>query len=111
MGMIAEIHFRSLGASHTENSITNRMRSITLIIQIVDSGKRPQFYDNAIEGSRRLVLDFTCPETVAPSHLNKAVTGPGAVATDAENRKRVKYTSSMFVPEHAAIGYIYFLTV
>jgi hypothetical protein len=30
---------------------------------------------------------------LAPRHLNRAVTGPGVVATDAEQRKRVKYST------------------
>ena len=37
--------------------------------------------------------DVTCPDTLAPSHLDKAVAGPGAVATEAELRKRQKYSS------------------
>ena len=42
---------------------------------------------------RCLVWDFTCPDTLAVSHLDRAVSGPGAVATDAESRKRSKYSS------------------
>ena len=38
-----------------------------------------------------MVWDVTCPDTLAPSHLNRAVTGPGAVATFAEDNKRLKY--------------------
>jgi hypothetical protein len=33
----------------------------------------------------------TCPDTLASSDVALAVTGPGAVATDAEARKRQKY--------------------
>ena len=40
---------------------------------------------------RCLVWDVTCPDTLAQSHLNRAVTGSGVVATDAESRKRIKY--------------------
>jgi hypothetical protein len=40
-----------------------------------------------------MVWDFTCPDTLAASHLNHAVLRPGAVATDAENRKSAKYRS------------------
>src|SRR5664279_2919022 len=36
---------------------------------------------------RCLVWDVTCSDTLAPSHLNRAVTGPGVVATDAESHK------------------------
>jgi len=35
--------------------------------------------------------DFTCPDTLATSHLNRAVTGPGEVANEAEQRKVEKY--------------------
>ena len=38
-----------------------------------------------------LAWDFTCPDTLAPSHLNSAVTGPGIVANEAEVKKRCKY--------------------
>ena len=34
---------------------------------------------------------FTCPDTFAASHLNRAVTGAGAVATEAEAKKKQKY--------------------
>ena len=40
---------------------------------------------------RCLVWDVTCPDTLAASHLNRAVTGHGAVANDAEQHKRLKY--------------------
>ena len=32
-----------------------------------------------------------CYDTLAPSHLNRDVTGPGVVATDAESHKLTKY--------------------
>jgi len=40
---------------------------------------------------RCLAWDFTCPDTLAPSHLDTAVNGPGLVATEAERKKRSKY--------------------
>jgi hypothetical protein len=40
-----------------------------------------------------MVWDFTCPDTLAASHLNHAVVGPGAVANYAESRKTVKYNA------------------
>ena len=40
---------------------------------------------------RCLVWDVTCCDTLAISHLNCAVTGPGVVTTDAECRKQLKY--------------------
>ena len=40
---------------------------------------------------RCLAWDFTCPDTLAPSHLNIAVNGPGVVANEAEMKKRAKY--------------------
>ena len=42
-------------------------------------------------GGKCLAWDFTCPDTLAPSHLNAAVTGPGVVASEAEMQKRSKY--------------------
>lgn len=49
-----------------------------------------------------LAWDFTCPDTLAPSHLNAAVSGPGTVAKESEERKRRKYEdlehSFCFVP-------------
>jgi hypothetical protein len=58
-----------------------------------DDGTRP---DGLIvlpwANGRCLVWDFTCPDTLSISHLNRAVTSPGAVANDADNRK-TKYSS------------------
>ena len=42
---------------------------------------------------RCMVWDFTCPDTLAVSHLNRAVISPGAVANEAESRKSTKYRS------------------
>jgi len=39
-----------------------------------------------------MVLDFTCTDTLASSHLNRAVLGPGAVVNEAEEKK-FKYRS------------------
>jgi len=44
------------------------------------------------KASRCLVWDFTWPDTFATSHLNRAVTGAGAVATEAEAKKKLKYS-------------------
>jgi len=41
-----------------------------------------------------LHADFTCPDTLAANHLNRAVTGPGEVANEgneAECKKTAKY--------------------
>ena len=43
------------------------------------------------ESGRCLVWDFTSPDTFTQSHLNKAVTGQGAVASEAEIKKCTKY--------------------
>ena len=66
-------------------------------------GKRP---DGASvipwKGGKALVWDATCPDTLAPSHLSMAVREAGAVANDAEYRKKQKYShldySHYFVP-------------
>jgi hypothetical protein len=51
---------------------------------------------------RCMVWDVTCPDTLAPSHLNRAVTGPAAVASFAEVNKRLKYEeisrTHVFIP-------------
>lgn len=59
-----------------------------------DDGKRPDGL-TVLPWShgRCLVWDFTCPDTLAASHLNRAVLSPGAVANDAESRKSSKYKS------------------
>ena len=59
-----------------------------------DDGKRPDGLSlTPWSNGRCLVWDFTCPDTFAQSHLNTAVSGPGAVASEAEDRKRQKYAS------------------
>ena len=48
------------------------------------------------------VWDFTCPDTFDFSHLARVVTGPGAVANEAETKKVTKYSqlsaTYFFVP-------------
>jgi hypothetical protein len=57
-----------------------------------DDGKRPDGLTVLPWANGRcLVWDFTCPDTLAASHLNRAVVSPGLVANDAEDRKTVKY--------------------
>ena len=59
-----------------------------------DDGKRPDGLTvMPWANGRCLVWDLTCPDTLAASHLSHAVRSPGAVATDAESRKTVKYQS------------------
>ena len=38
-----------------------------------------------------MVWDVTCPDTLAPELYQAHITGPGAVATFAEDNKRLKY--------------------
>ena len=49
-----------------------------------------------------LVLDATCPDTYAPSHIPIAMRGAGTVAAQAERLKMAKYeyldSSHFFVP-------------
>jgi hypothetical protein len=57
-----------------------------------DDGKRPDGLTILPWANGRcLIWDFTCPDTLAVSHLNRAVIAPGAVANDAEQRKTAKY--------------------
>jgi hypothetical protein len=55
-------------------------------------GKRP---DGATldpwSGGRYLVWDFTCPDTLAPSHVTQSSSLASSVAQDAEQRKCTKY--------------------
>ena len=54
------------------------------------------------KGSKVFVWDVTCPNTLAPSHASLVVKKAGAVATDAEYRKTLKYgslsSSYSFIP-------------
>ncbi len=49
-----------------------------------------------------LLWDYTCPDTLAPSYINRAVTHAGAVANEAEALKMAKYSwlsqQNHFVP-------------
>ena len=57
-----------------------------------DDGKRPDGLTVLPWANGRcLVWDFTCPDTLAASHLNRAVVSPGLVANDAEDLKTMKY--------------------
>ena len=57
-----------------------------------DDGKRPDSLTVLPWANGRcLVLDFTCPDTMVASHLNRAVVSPGSVANDSEDRKSTKY--------------------
>jgi len=51
---------------------------------------------------RCLAWDFTCPDTLVPSHINSAITGQGAVAKEAEAKQKAKYASLLpefnFIP-------------
>jgi len=60
-----------------------------------DEGKRPSDGVTSMPWKNGLCLiwDVTCPDTLAASYLKKAVTGPGVVATEAETKKRQKYSS------------------
>ena len=44
---------------------------------------------------RCLVWDFTCPDTFAVSHLSRAVTGPGTVATEGVTKKSQSIVSCL----------------
>ena len=59
-----------------------------------EDGKRP---DGATlipwSGGRSMLWDFTCPDTLAPSHLSKTTVLAGAAASEAEDRNRIKYSN------------------
>ena len=57
----------------------------------IDDGKRPDGLTvQPWSNGRCMIWDFTCPDTLAVSHLNRAVIGPSSVANDAEGRKSGK---------------------
>ena len=66
-------------------------------------GKRP---DGATivpwRSGRVMVWDATCPDTFAPSHISLATSEAGAVADEAERKKKLKYSSLLathhFIP-------------
>ena len=59
-----------------------------------DDGKRPDGLTVLPwTNGRCMVWDFACPDTLATSHLNRAVLNAGAVANDSERRKSSKYRS------------------
>ena len=59
-----------------------------------EDGKRPDSLTILPWANGRcLIWDVTCPDTLAASHLDRAVLAPGTVANDAEQRKRTKYFS------------------
>ena len=69
------------------------------------NGKRPDgaTLDPWIRG-RSLVWDFTCPHTLAPSHVAQSASTVGSAALKAEQNKRTKYAplvasnNVLFVP-------------
>ena len=57
-----------------------------------DDNKRPDgaTLDPWSRGSY-LVWDFTCPDTLAPSHITRSSTAAGSAAVEAERKKHAKY--------------------
>jgi len=45
---------------------------------------------------RCLLWDFTCPDTLATSHINKSSIAAGSAASEAEAHKFTKYSELMF---------------
>ena len=50
-------------------------------------------WTRGVEDTPSCGIDFTCPDTLALSHLNRAVVGPSAVANEVEEKKKSKYSS------------------
>ena len=60
-----------------------------------EDNKRPDGMTNVPwSHGRHLAWDFTCPDTLAPSHLCTTSAEAGSAATEAEERKIRKYTST-----------------
>ena len=72
-------------------------RATSLQSSIAESGSVPGLSEsNAYNvlpwtNGRCMVWDFTCPDTLAASRLDRAVFSASAVASDAETRKSSKY--------------------
>ena len=68
-------------------------------------GKRP---DGATRipwsHGRCLLWDFTCPDTLAPSHLHQSSLAAGSVAEVAESRKQTKYSSLLPTFDFAGVA-------
>jgi hypothetical protein len=83
--------------------IARAFRSIDVLVELEPAGllrgdgKRP---DGATQvpyaRGKCLVWDFTCPDTLAPSHLNQSSLAAGSAAAGAEERKRSKYSGLEF---------------
>ena len=59
-----------------------------------EDNKRPDGMTNVPwSHGRHLVWDFTCPDTLAPSHLRSTAAEAGSAAKEAEERKVTKYRS------------------
>ena len=59
-----------------------------------EDNKRPDGMTNVPwSHGRHLVWDFTCPDTLAPSHLRSTAAETGSAAKEAEERKVTKYRS------------------
>jgi hypothetical protein len=70
---------------------------------LCDEGKRPDGITRIPWTSGKdLVWDFTCTDTVAPSHIYQNSLAAGAVASQAESNKSSKYSALdhgyMFIP-------------
>ena len=70
-----------------------------------DDGKRPGGVTSMPYGGM-VGASYGTSDTLAASYLDKAVSGPGVVATEAETRKRHKYSTvddSMYIFQPIAI--------
>ena len=60
------------------------------------SRKRPDGYTcDSFKNGKPLAWDFTCSDTLAPSHISKSAKATGSVAEWAENRKFATYGDSL----------------
>jgi len=69
-----------------------------------DDGKRPDGVSlDPWYGGKLLAWDFTCHDTLAPSHVSQSASAAGSAASNAEQNKRAKYSEMensgfLFVP-------------
>jgi hypothetical protein len=67
-------------------------------------GKRPDGITSIpFTSGKRVVWDVTCPDTFAPSNVDKAKAQVGRVAETAANNKKLKYADLLQRPEYSFV--------
>ena len=109
-GLQCKMSKDQLSRHHLVNDILTRaltMANVPAMLEpagiVSEDNKQPDGMSNVPwSQGRHLIWDFTCPDTLAPSHLPATSVEVGSAAKVAEERKVVKYQSvaadHIFVP-------------